>query len=142
MTRNCSPLESTRKGFSHDGGELNPTADNRSVIALMDIDFGKASSSETSSLQSVASRTPRSSSSGQAWRRMVDLPQPEGPTIRPMFHSTPSIGMSTSHSCAGISAPAGRSNMPATCSSRAVRRTVLSTRTLIFTTTPCCSRSR
>src|SRR5215472_13316335 len=57
--------------------------------------------------------------SGQKCRAMVLLPQPDGPTRRPMFQGRSSSGSATVH-CNREAFSAARSKMPRICAARGV----------------------
>ena len=80
FARNCSPFESTWKGFTQDGGEERPTLESKPVISLACMVAGKPSTRALSSGQGqpLTSRSPKNS------RAMVDLPEPLGPMISPI----------------------------------------------------------
>jgi hypothetical protein len=103
-------LESTRCGRIHAGIVLNPTALQAFVIAAMPRCAAK--SSMTGRSLHVNGTSPPN-----AFCMMVDLPQPDGPTIRPTFHGASSYGKSPFHDSVDTSA-IGTSNMADSCDTR------------------------
>ena len=107
LTRNCSPVLSTRNGRSHAGGEEKPTDDSRLTTSFTGSAAGKASSTARSSGQAGHCSCAASASPNRC-RTTVDLPQPDGPTISPTFQGLASSGSATSRAAPSPTPPAGR----------------------------------
>src|SRR5262249_23718725 len=99
------------------------TADRSRATSLTGIVSGKAS---TTLPDSVHRPTSASSISGNSRRATVVLPQPDGPTMRPMCHGLPSSGKFTFHDRRLVFS-AGKSKSPRTCCTRGVSTIGVST---------------
>src|SRR5262245_57474079 len=108
----CSPHDSTPYCLIQDGGELKPTAVNRLVICRV----GRSPKQSITARSDGQSRRSYSASP-KACRASVLLPQPDGPTIRPICHGSSRPGNSAAK-CAVAFSASGTSNMPATCWTR------------------------
>jgi hypothetical protein len=120
VTRNCWPVDSTWNGRSHAGGDEKPTADSSAITSLTGKPSGKPSRTERSRGQVRAAAS--AVSLGHSARAIVDLPQPLGPTIRPMCQSFSCSGSRTVHS-SREDFSGGKSKMPRICRTRAVSTT-------------------
>ena len=114
LTRNCSPVESAWYGRSQAGGLEKPTLDKSATISLIPSVGGKAST--------IARSIGHFGSGGQSKhsRAKVLLPQPDGPTISPMFQGRSSIGSDTFQR-RSLRWAGGTSNRPSSCLTRGVR---------------------
>jgi hypothetical protein len=111
-TRNFSPFDNTLKGRIHAGMVLNPTDWQIAAMSLIATPLGKSSMTDFA-LHSSDCGGPKTRD------RIEDLPQPDGPTMSPMFQAKYSMGNSPlkamRHFCS-----AGQSNMAESCCTRAV----------------------
>ncbi len=94
VARKRSPVERTWNGRSQDGQEPRPTAE-RAAATELKPEAGAISSMMGRSLDQRKAAERRKQRGPKAARPMVDLPEPDGPTIRPIFQPSSSAGIWT-----------------------------------------------
>lgn len=101
MARKRSPVLKTRYGRSQAGTSPSPTADRAAVTACQLPPASSGAMASTMGASLGQGSPPRMAVFPQIRSPMLDLPEPDGPTTRPICHgstSEPSMGRSASRS--------------------------------------------